>query len=254
MTWNSREWIAVGTVALLLFLAALGGAAWLRPQSVQVLNGGDAEHSLATTGEAELQVKPDTALVNLGINLKAGDAKSAQSQANQKLQAIIKALKDQGIAEDKVRTVNFNLQPEYRYDSGAAHLDGYRVYSTVQVTTTQLDGVGGLIDAAIAAGANQVESVSFTLKNRDQYKQQAIDEALAEARQKAEASAQKLGTQVTGVRHVTINDGGSAPPPIYYDKRMANEGAAPAPSGAATPVMPGSFQFQVSVQVEFGLK
>lgn len=253
MTWNSREWIAVGAVAVILFLAALGGAAWLRPQTVQVLNGADAEHSLATTGEAELQVKPDTALVNLGINLKAGDAKGAQSQANERLQAIIAALKAQGVSEDRVRTVNFNLRPEYRYDNGTARLDGYRVYSTVQVTTTELDGVGGLIDAAIAVGANQVESVSFTLKNRNQYKQQAIDLALAEARQKAEASAQKLGTQITGVRHVTINDGGSAPPPIAFDTRAAKE-ALPAPAGAATPVMPGSFEFRVSVQVEFGLK
>lgn len=252
MNINGRELVAIGIAALLLFLAALGGAAWLRPQSVQVLSGGDTEHSLSTTGQAELQVKPDTAQVRLGINLKAADAKSAQTQANQRLQGIVKALTGQGIAEDKIRTVAFNLQPEYRYDNGGAHLDGYRVYSTVEVTSTNLDGIGALVDAAIAAGANQVENVSFTLKDRDRYKQQAIDKALADARSKADAAAAKLGTSITGVRHVVISEGPGAPPPIAFERKMA-QGAAAAPSGS-TPVLPGSFDFQVSVQVEFSLK
>lgn len=253
MIGRTKEAVAVGAAALLLFLAALGGAAWLRPQSVQVLTGADSEHSLATTGQAELDVKPDTALVTLGINIKAADAKSAQSQANQKLGQVVDAIKAQGISDDKIRTTSFNLQPEYRWDNSGQHADGYRVVSSVEVTSTNLDGVGTLIDSAVAAGANQVQGVTFTLKNRDQYKQQAIDKALADARAKADAAARRLGTEITSVRHVTINDDGSPPPVIY--KTMAQDAGAPAgASGSGTPVLSGSFAFRVTVQVDFGLK
>ncbi len=248
-----KEAVAVAAAALLLFLAALGGAAWLRPQSIQVLSSADSEHSVATTGQAELEVRPDTALVTLGVNIKASDAKSAQAQANQALQKVVAAIKAQGVSEDKIETTSFNLQPEYRYDNSGQHPDGYRVVSSVQATTTNLDGVGALIDAAVGAGANQVQGVSFTLKNRDQYKQQAIDKAVADARAKADAAATRLGTQITGVSHVSIDDGDS-PPPIAY-KRMAVSGAATAPATQdSTPVLPGSFTFRVTVQVEFGLK
>lgn len=237
----------------LLSVVILGAAFLLRPSpQIQVLSGPDAQPNvISVSGVGRLDVKPDTAVVTLGFNQQAKTAQDAQAMANESMDAVLKAVKEKGIPEDKIRTSSFNLHAEYDYsDKGSPVLIGYRVNSTITVTIQNLDSVGPAIDASIEAGANQVQNIVFTLKDTDKHKQQAIDEALEDARTKAEKSAEKLGATVIGVRRLTVGEpsSGGGQPGIYVKAMEAGD-----QSRMAMQVQPGELEVTTMVQVEFML-
>lgn len=135
----------------------LGAMFLLRPaQQIQVLNNPDAGNFVTMVGTGSVSVKPDTALITLGFTKQAATAQAAQNEANQAMNAVIEALKAQGIAEERLQTSSFQIHPEYSYKDHIPSLTGYRVTSSIQVTSSRPEGVGSLVDAAIGAGANQV--------------------------------------------------------------------------------------------------
>lgn len=239
-------------LALLVIAAILAGAAFLRPQTVQVINQPDGEHSLSVSGQGTVEAKPDTATVSLGINHKAKTAKEAQARVVEVTNAIIKLAKAKGVAEEKIRTQEINLHPDYYYGPNQPPvLSGYNASSSVSITTGDIANLGGLIDEAVEAGANQMNGISFTLKDRDKYKQEAIAKAVDDARRKADEAATKLGASVIGVKRVHVSEVGG-PGPIYG--RGGEAKMMEARSAAPVEVMPGTVDLNVSVQVEFLIK
>lgn len=241
--------LLIGVSAFAVIL--LGVALLLRtgPQ-IQVLSGPDAQpHVIAVSGRGKLDVKPDTAIVTLGFQKQAETAQEAQSLANAAMSAVLQAVKGKGVADEKIRTSSFHLTPEYNYiEHTGPVLTGYRVNSTVTITIHSLESTGPVIDAAIQAGANQVQNVQFTLKDQDQYMQEVIDKALANARSKAEKSAATLGTKVVGVRRVTVSEPYGGNPPIVMGRALEANMA-----DMGMPIQPGEMQLNASVQVEFML-
>ncbi|MFZ5825953.1 MAG: SIMPL domain-containing protein [Bacillota bacterium] len=230
----------------------LGAMFLLRPtQQIQVLNNPDAGNFMAMAGTGTVSVKPDTALVTLGFTKQASTAQVAQTEANQAMNAVIEALKAQGIPQEKLQTSSFQIHPEYSYNKEhAPTLIGYRVNSSIRVTSNKPESVGSLIDAAIAAGANQVTSIAFTVRDADKVKEEALGKAVENARQKAEIAAKKLGVTVAGVRRVHVGEPGG-PAPMYREEyvKMATMDA-----GSAMQVQPGELDMKVNVTVEFNLK
>jgi uncharacterized protein len=237
----------------LLSVVLLGAAYMMRPQqNFQVFSGPDAQPNvISVNGTGRLDVKPDTAIVTLGFQHQAQTAEEAQATANKAMADVLKAVKDQGIPDDKIKTSAFNLHAEYEYrERTAPVLVGYRVQSTITITIQQLDKTGPVIDASIKAGANQVQNVMFTLKDVEKHKQDAIDKALEDARAKAEKSAAKLGTTVVGVRRITIGEpwAGTHMKDIGIYGRGMEMASAP-----AMQIQPGELELQAHVQVEFTL-
>ncbi len=243
------------SVALLLVVAILAGAAFLRPQTVQIVNQPDGEHSLAVTGQGKIEAKPDTATVTLGITHKAKTAREAQVRVSEVANAIIKLAKAKGIPEEKIRTQGVNLHPDYYYGPNQPPtLSGYNASSSVSISTGDIANLGGLIDEAVGAGANQVTGITFSLKDREKYKQEAINKAVDDARRKAEEAAKKLGSSLAGVKRVHVSEAGG-PEPVYrqagHEKMMMDPRSA---AGVPVEVMPGTVDLIVSVQVEFLIK
>lgn len=246
MQIGPRDWpvLVVAVVAL-----ALAAAGFLRPQHVQLVNSPDAEHTLTVTGQGRLEVKPDEAVIVFGVTAKASTAQEAQQQAATTSDAVIVALKQQGIAADQMRTVSMYLNPEYNYRSdGPPKLTGYVMNVGIQVKSKDLDGFGPLIDTAVAAGANEVRNIQFNLKDETKYKQQAIDKAVADARSKANATAAKLGTQVQGVKAVQVIEAGMPSPTVNIGLAMDQAVRSEMSAGA---IMPGTQDFSVYVSVTF---
>lgn len=237
------QWVTIGLLAVLLVLVGLGGR--IAPAAPK------PEHSMSVSGQAILDVAPDQAEIELGLTLRASTAQEAQKEGSTKMDAVVKALKDAGVKPEDIQTQYVSMNPVYDYTQNGQKFLGYELSNMVSFKTGDFAAMGGIIDKAIAAGANHVNSLQFKLKDKSKYSGQAIEKAIADARAKADAATKTLGTSIIGVKSVSIQDQNSIPGPIYRD--MAQKSAAGA-AAASMPVEPGQLQFQVTVGVEFVVK
>jgi len=205
------------------------------------------ESVLTVSGNGEVRVEPDLATVRLGIVGQAETARVAQDAVNHVGAAILDALADVGV-DDDIQTAGLNLTPLYRRmrADGEPEIIGYRASNTVSVRVTDVRLVGGIIDAGLEAGANQLQGVSFGLQDDLAAREEALRMAIAEARRKAEAMADALGAKLAGV--LRVNEGG-----VFVQRPVMEMGARAraAQQMTPTPVAPGSVSVSASVSIEY---
>ena len=212
---------------------------------------GPSVPSVTVSGSAEVAAAPDRATVSLGAVVESKQAQEAQKQIAQIMQRVIKDIKAQGVPDDRIRTTGLSLNPVYSHpapragqEPEAPRVVGYRAANTVRVQVADLERLGGVIDAGIAAGANQLNSLSFDLRDDLKHRKQALQLAAQEARAKAEAIAVSLNLQLGEVIEVREEGGPGAYP---VERRLA------APAAAGTPIQPGQVQVNAAVHVRFRL-
>jgi hypothetical protein len=206
--------------------------------------GGAANPSSTTitvTGNGSVNATPDKASFDFGVQVNAATASEATSKANQQAQAIIDALKNQGIPESDIQTSSVSLWPQTSSDGQT--ITGYQASNDVTVTTT-VEKAGSLVDAATSAGANNVNGPNLSVGDQSQYYAQALKAAVQDAQTQAKAIADAAGLTLGGILHITNQS--STPGPIFY-------GAADslAAGKAPTPIQAGSQQIQASVTVVY---
>ena len=195
---------------------------------------------VTASGSATITVQPDQAQITISVVTQATTAQAATTQNASQVQAVLSALTPIVGSNGTIVTVGYSVTPNYTYPQNqAAVLTGYTVTNTVLVTTSDLNSVGKLIDAAVAAGANSIQSLQFGLKNDQPEQAQALQQAAAQAQTLAGAIAQGLGLHT--VRVISAQEG-SANTVLQVSRLTAG---AP----ATTPVQPGPVQVQASVTV-----
>ena len=207
---------------------------------------------LRVRGSAEVRVAPDLAVVRLGIAEEEPTARGAQNAVNNVAGAILEAVRGVGIAERNVQTVRLVLSPVYSPrgpgDREEPRIVGYRASNTVSVRVENLELVGQVIDAALDVGANQMEGVSFGLQDDQTVRQQALRQAIAEARGKANAMADALGVELEAIMAVTEDNVFVRQPVMEAASIMALQGGAP------TSVSPGEVSVSASVSIEYRIE
>lgn len=195
------------------------------------------------TGEGTATVKPDEAVLSIGVVTQASTADAAASQNATQVNALLQALKKQLGSNGELRTIGYRIEPNYRYPppaGGSPTISGYTASNTVQATTRDLPSVGSLIDAATRAGANHVEGIQFMLRDEQPARAQALKQAAQAARANAEAIAAALGVRVLGLRSAET----AFTEPIRPRMAMAAEAVR-----APTPVEPGVLDIRATVTV-----
>jgi hypothetical protein len=184
------------------------------------------EKTISVTGTATSSTSPDLLVIQFGIEIQNKTAKDALDENSLSMNQIIDAIKLVGITEDEINTANFNIYPVYEgYEDQITkrwtqELVGYRVSNIVTVETANLNSAADIIDGAVAAGANRVDSVYFTLSPEQQLKvsDELIGKAVQNAQKKAENALIPLNHKIIGVKMVSLSDFGLPPPPMpYYD-------------------------------------
>lgn len=239
----------------LALFAALAAAALAQPAFAQPAfaqsNAEFAATTVALSAVGDVRVTPDRATLNLGVNIEAPTAAEAMSQNATRMAAVIAAVKSKGIADRSLRTQGLSLQTNYVYAANQPpRLTGYRAVNMVTVTVDDLDKVGALLDAAVAAGANQVNNVAFALKNPAAAEDQARAVAIKALRAKAEVYAAANGLKVA--RLVRVSEGPGAPVVQPFAVRQA-VAAAPPPPLPIPPVATGEMDVRVQVNAVYEL-
>ena len=244
--------IAGSAVLLALVLAARGPAvAATLPAVVAPPNTGVAQ-GILTVGDATVKVKPDIALLGIGATAQADTAERAQALVAQRVDRILTQAKALGFADKDVKTVGYNIAPQYAYDQGKApRITGYQATQMLQLTLRAVDRAGSALDKLVQNDGATNASVAFALDDPKASQAEARKLAVEDARSKADAMAQTAGVHLGRV--LAITDSGSPMPVPYLDSASKGMGpvAQPAP---VTQVPTGELQVVVHVQVQFEIQ
>ncbi|MGC1190348.1 MAG: SIMPL domain-containing protein [Candidatus Binatus sp.] len=204
--------------------------------------------TIEVDGSGEVRTSPDTADLNLAIDTQAKTAEQAASSNAALATKVIDALKSKLGDMGKVTTGGYSLDPQYdQRQSEKPRIIGYNAQNTVTVNTRSLDLVGALIDSAIAAGANRVNSLSFSVKHDSKARTEAIAIATRDARAQADALASALDVKLGKVlKATTVSE--QRPTPLYMGRAMAMS------ANVATPVEPGEVTVPATVSLTFEIE
>ncbi|HMG34325.1 MAG TPA: SIMPL domain-containing protein [Blastocatellia bacterium] len=199
--------------------------------------------TIRVTADATIPVKPDQAILLVGVVTQAATAQAAAANNATQLDVVLTELKKQFGGTTDVKTASYSLSPNYRYprEGGQPTLAGYTATNIVEVKTGDLKQLGKIIDVASQSGANNIQSLRFTLKDEQPVRTRALAEASVRARAKAEVLASALGLKV--VRILRVEEGGGFEPRPYV-QGMAEARLA---GTATTPVETGTIEMRATV-------
>lgn len=208
--------------------------------------GATRPSQISTSATGEVRYVPDRATISLGVQTRAATASKASADNAVKQRAVIDAIRAQGIAADQISTVNYSLNAEQAYNPQAGdkapHVTGYVATNTVQVEVRKIDQVGALIDAAIAKGANEVNSLNFHSSAPDSLRRVALADAYKQALADATILAQAAGGQLGELIEVTTGGSeGVNPQPMYRVQGLA----------ASTPIAAGEMTMNVGIMARW---
>ena len=211
------------------------------------------ERTISVTGTATSSVLPDLVTIQFGVDTEAKTAQDSISTNSQMMNSVVSAVENTGISKDEISTSGFSIYPIYNdtveEKTGIHHtvLAGYRTSNTLYVKTTKLSSAGDVIDAAVGAGANRVDNVSFSLSPEKQQSIQddLLSKAVLNAKSRAEKALDPLSQKIIGVKMVSLSEFNTQPPPpIYY-------GAMAAGVEKSTPIFSSNQQVTTTADVTF---
>ena len=227
---------------LAALLAAAGSALAPVPSRAQVAPSAQgaflpAVPALITSGQGEARVAPDRASLLVNVQTRGSTAASAASENAQKSRAVLDALAKLGLSREQLGTEGYSVSPELRYDKegGAPKVTGYVVTNSVKAETRRVEQAGAMIDAALGAGANMINSLSFYASSIDVPRREAIAAAVMSARADADAMARAAGGALGTLLEMSTQGPTSPPRPMFEFQTMRGKMAQAEP----TPVNSG---------------
>jgi uncharacterized protein YggE len=201
---------------------------------------------VVATGEANRV--PDVVRINAGVTTQAPTATEALRQNAAQMQSVRAALRRAGVAERDIQTSSINLSPDWRHiENRTPELIGYRAHNQVSVRFRDIASSGRILDALVAAGANQIDGPTFMIDRPEEALDEARRQALTNARARADLYARALGMRVLRILSVSEAGMGYMPPPQPV---MVREMAAQ----ASTDIVPGEQTLTASLTVTFELQ
>ncbi|MBM3206607.1 MAG: DUF541 domain-containing protein [Candidatus Staskawiczbacteria bacterium] len=218
------------------------------------------------SGEGKAYAKPDIAIINFGVTAESAKSQDAVNKSNEKMNAVIKAIKDLGVEDKDIKTTSYNLYPTYGsdravdgYGGGGSIMPmyypvqsnkiiGYRLDQQVEVKVRNLDNINQIIDKVTSAGANNVSSPQFTVDDIESVREEARLKAIEQAKEKAEKLAKQSGLKID--RLMNISEGYN----YAYGLGGASVAKESMPSSPAPQIEPGQSEITISVNLTYRIK
>lgn len=219
-----------------------------RPAAALQAGSDSNPRTVSVSGSGTASAAPDVAYVQLGVEVINPDATQAVQDSTDRMTAVMDALKELGIADKNIQTVQYNISVEQQRDQQGQPTGEirYHVNNRIRVTVDDISQVGDLLQKTLAAGANTVDSINFSIKDPEALQQQARDAAIADAKAKAEQLATGFDAQLGPVYQINESGGGVPRPQAEAPVMMQASGAVP--------VSGGELNISVDIQVTFELQ
>jgi len=238
--------ILVGGLLMILVAGALGASPAAAGGPLPAQGGYPPVESITVTGYGEAAGSPDVAYLQLGLDISQEDLSAAVAEATGGMDSIIAALSELGIAAEDMQTLNFNVWSDEPYDPQTGMPGGQRIYrvnNILRVTVRDTSLVQTIIDAAIAAGANNIYGLNFGIDDPAALEGEARLQAIADARARAGQIAQAIGVSLGEPIIVTEGSDG------YYGPVME----AARGLGGGGGIQEGQLTVNVQLQVTFAI-
>ena len=203
-------------------------------------------------GEGTIDLEPDLALLNVGVEVQAKTVSEARGEAAAAMDAVIAAVKARGLTDADIQTSSFNIWPRYDYVEGVQTLAGYRVSNTATIKMRDLDSVGDIIDDVAEAGgdATRIDGISFTVEDPTPFMADLREAAVKNATDKAQHYADLIGASLGDLFYLTETGGASPPTPVA----RAELAFADSSARAATSVSGGELTLRMTIQAAFAVE
>lgn len=249
-------------VIILLLLGVLGslitfGVLFFTIGKVKInlsgLPGQEPDRGIVVNGTGKVKAVPDVAVFIATVKEEGATVAVVQDKGTKKMNEITRVMKSEGIEDKDLKTVNYSLNPKYKYDANYNRtIDGYTLTQGLQVKVRKTDKAGDLLTKATTAGANEVSSLSFTIDEPEKLEDQAREKAVADASARAElmvkAANQKLG-KIIAISEVTTSNN-------YTPEKsaVAMEATAGGENREAPEIKTGEQEISKSVTVRFEIQ
>lgn len=234
-------------------IAQAGGGSPVNVDPLQVVDGAQAPtRTLSVTGSGVVSLTPDIAYVTIGVRTEDPDAKTAVEANNQQTEDVVTVLKDFGIADEDIRTTNFNIYSYENYNDPFAEVpeQTYSVENSVNVTLRDISDLGDVLSEVVDAGANNIWGIQFDVADKS--------EAVSLARELAVENARANAEELAGFAEVELGDimnistyGGGYPEPFYG---VGGGGAVAFDEALSVPVAPGQLNITIEVNMIFEIQ
>lgn len=239
----------IGAAILLAAISALGLTACAKGNAAAVSSTGTAgqrDHVITVQSSDEEKVVPDMAEIQFGVTTQGETPDKCRQQNSQELDAVLKFLKGSGIPETSIQTSGLGLNPIYSDSPGQA-ITGYQMDTAIVVSDLPMEQAGTVISSSVAAGINNISRVSYMSGKYDETYQQALKNAIAAAKIKAQAIADASGCTLGAVVHVEEYSNNSTPRYTGYQNMGVKDSAA----AGAMNVQPGQLSVNAQISVDF---
>ena len=239
--------LGFGALLIAIAVAAKGGAA-ASPSVVVQGNSSGPVPGILTTGDATVKIRPNLAIITVGVTTQATTAADAQSQAADRVARILDRAKALGIADKDTKSGGYSIQPQYAYAQGAApRITGYQATQQVVLSYRKVDEAGKALDTLVQNDGATNASLQFSLEDPKAAQADARAKAIADARAKAQAMADAAGVKVGSV--LSVSDQSSSVGPYQaYDRSTAG-----APAAAQTQIPVSDLDIVIHVTVQFSI-
>jgi len=238
-------------VVVIVALAGCSPGSSGAPAEIEALNISSQQEGIWVAGTGEVSVVPDIVNLRLGIEATEISVAEAQTQAAEAMNEVMASLTDSGVVEKDIQTQYFSIRQVTRWDGEKEQevVVGYRVTNMVTAKIRDVDKVGSIIDAVAEAGGDltRIDSIDFSIDDPSAYYQEAREEAIAEAKDKAEQLAELVGVKLGKPTYISE---GIQVSPIYPRVTMEVVEEVPVP---ITPISPGETEISLTVQVGYAI-
>jgi uncharacterized protein YggE len=203
-------------------------------------------NAIEVTAEARVEVAADLALLDFGVVTQAESAGAASAENAKRMEAVLSGVRKVVGKDARISTGNYAIRPLYapqqqQREPGSPRISGYEASNVLHLRTGALARVSEIIDAAVRAGANQVQRLAFTVADDESAQREALRNAVVKARGDAQAIAAALGLKLGAIQSVVEQETGTVRP-------LARQAFAAAADGApATPIEPGQVEVRARV-------
>jgi len=254
----------VNTIISFLVVLSLGVLSWgyyNYHQAQNIINQG--EHTISFTAEGKVLAKPDVAKITFYVVNQGEKAEVVQKENNERMQEAVSFVKDQGVEEDDIRTVQYNLSPEYDYNwcktssvkpytSCPPKIIGYKLNQGIEVKMRDFDTINTIVGGLSEKGVNQISNVSFIIDDTENYKNEARILALEKVEERAKLLARKSSIKLGKIIDISEGQG------IYPVYMKAEMGAVSDSSEdiavQEAPIEPGTQEITVTLTVTYKLR
>lgn len=203
-------------------------------------------------GEGKVAVVPDIAKIILGIEESGSSLESIQNSVNQKSENLTKELKKLKIDGSDIKTISYQVYPNYDYRSSSRNITGYRVSTSYEVTLKEFDKINEVLSISSSLGVNSIGNINFEVneKSKNEALQEARDEAVEKAKEKAKGLAKASGITLGKIINVSENQNLNYPRPIgLMEKSIGDEEIQIQPS-----IQPGETELSITVSLSYEVR